>query len=130
MQLVVGVRTRYRIGEPGPDIRLHLAALHLARQLGRSAPRWPPDENEPPWPDPQTWSPVTISIDRAPVELRSLTDSDRWVAVGTVGEMVVTLESRRFPVDLVSLTTVSDLEPYVAGARARRDRIWQAHNNE
>lgn len=56
-------------------------------------------------------------------------DDERWVAVGRAGQVIITVEARRFDINLVSLKTVHDLEPYIAGKRARRERMRQAHDD-
>lgn len=119
VRVLVGVRA------PAGDVEraMRWAASDLELELCPWTPAWPPPENGPRLPGIETWSSVTVPLDGAPVELRRMAEGDRWVAIGTVEELLVTLDARRLPVELVSLVTVSDVNAYVVGTRRRNDEM-------
>jgi len=130
-RLVVGVQASQNAprGPAGEDVAATLAALNLAPRMVRATDAWQPGDDEAPWRRLAPSSPLTIDVDGAPVELRSWREGERWVAVGRAEERMITLDASGIEPQLVSLRTVTDLEPYVEGARLRRERMWQAHHD-
>lgn len=61
------------------------------------------------------WDEVELAVDEVPTPFRSLTAGEHWVAATVVGEFVVTVTARSWPLDLTGLVTVDDLAPYREG---------------
>jgi hypothetical protein len=64
------------------------------------------------------WMRMRIPVDGAPTEFEVIAGRGaEWGAVGAVGDVVVGVEVRNFAMADVVLERVTDVEPYVAGAR-------------
>jgi len=125
VRLVVGVQVPRNTprGRADEDVALTLAALSLDSRLVRAGGTgWQPGDDEAPWLRLAPASRLTISVDGAPVEFEGWGEGERWVAVARVVERIVTLTAHNMEPKLVSLRTITDLEPYVEGARLLRRR--------
>jgi hypothetical protein len=60
---------------------------------------------------------ITILVDGVPVKFHTIMDGDDWVGIATMGNSIITLAGYGFPIEDVSLATVTDLRPYVEGYR-------------
>jgi hypothetical protein len=63
-----------------------------------------------------TWSDLSLPVDAAPVTFRSLAAGPFWVALGRLGDHLITLEARHLDPAGVALVTVDDVGPYLADA--------------
>ncbi|MGH8990810.1 MAG: hypothetical protein ACRDZ7_04700 [Acidimicrobiia bacterium] len=59
------------------------------------------------------WSDVTLPVDGQPTAFRTLASGSFWVALGRVGEGLVTIQARLVDPAGVGLVTVHDVEPYL-----------------
>lgn len=127
LRVVVGVQNANHAPTGENDSDLTRAALNLARELTRRP--WSPGDDNGSSPRLAPSSPLAISVDGYAVAFRSWREGERWVAVGRSGDRIISVDARGIEPQLVSLRTVTNLEAYVAGARQRRGRRWQTHND-
>jgi hypothetical protein len=71
------------------------------------------------------WADAEIAIDATSVAFRRLGDGRYWLAQAPHGRLIVSIESRGWPVESTGLVTIEDLAPYIEGsdliaARGRR----------
>lgn len=125
-RLTVGVQlARPRRGEHGDeDIDVTLAALSAAPRLVRPPDAWSADGDTTSEARLAPSSPLVLPVDGTPVELRTWRSGENWVVVGRVADRIITVDAERIEPEMVSLLTVSEIEPYVAGAR-----LWQVHHD-
>jgi hypothetical protein len=75
------------------------------------------------WHDPTgPWQRELVPVNAHPVEFRVLGDDRYWVAQTIHDGVVSGIEARAWAVANTALITVTDFEPYVAGAREIRNR--------
>lgn len=59
------------------------------------------------------WQPIPVSVDGVTVTFRSLRQDKRWVALGQLGQEIVSLDVDGFEPGQVALEVVRDFEPYL-----------------
>jgi hypothetical protein len=68
------------------------------------------------------WDHASLNVDGETVSFSVLVEGEHWVALAIVGEVVVGVQSRRWPVSETGLRAVGEFDPYVTGAREIRRR--------
>lgn len=58
------------------------------------------------------WEQMELPVDERPVPFHVLSGGEQWAAVTTLGESVVAITARSWPLALTGLETVHDLAPY------------------
>jgi hypothetical protein len=61
----------------------------------------------------EIWNTLELPVDGSPVAFRTLRSGVHWVALGTIGGTLVTIEARHIDPDTVGLVTIVDVEPYL-----------------
>lgn len=67
-----------------------------------------------------SWDPLTLRVEGAPVTFRSLRAGAHWVALGSLGDLMVALHARHLAADAVALMEVADLASYLLDDGSRR----------
>jgi hypothetical protein len=80
-------------------------------------------------PDP-AWSQVRIPVDGQPVACAWLGEGRYWVARAALHDRTLTLHGRDLPVGSVELTRITDLEPFIEGARRQEEARARHYDQE
>jgi hypothetical protein len=68
------------------------------------------------------WELANLSVDGETVRFSVLAEGECWVAQAIVADVVVGIQSRRWPISETGIRKVNVFDPYVAGAREIRQR--------
>jgi hypothetical protein len=73
------------------------------------------------------WTRVAIPVDGRAVEFDFLAEGTDWVAQASRDDLIVRLRAHDFPLELVRLETIADVEPYIEGRRRDLEEARRAH---
>lgn len=68
-----------------------------------------------------TWSTTMLEVDGTPVEFEFAAEGECWAAWAARGDLVLSVLASRMPAESVNLVPITDIEPYIEGARLVRE---------